>query len=225
MLPIPAPATAEILKGIPVYAGKEKGEKVTPTGAAILKYLNPDFNDNKNYISEKIAYGPGKMDFHQPNVVRISLLENKAGEVEKNTYVQMETSIDDMTPEYLGTDFQQGLLNSGAIDFSISQEIMKKGRFGFIIKIILKKESLEKVSGYMFDNTSTIGLRYFNINRIELRRKIVKKQTSFGEVTFKESVTPSGLTKAKPEFEDINKIAEQSNQSAYQIKNKINFNQ
>ncbi len=163
------------------------------------------------------------MDFQHPNVVRISLLENKAA-AEKNSYIQMETSIDDMSPEYLGDDFQQGLLNSGAIDFSISQEIMKKGRFGFILKVILKRESLEKVSGFLFDNTSTIGLRYFNINRIELPRKIVKKQTSFGDVTVKESVAPSGLTKAKPEFEDIKKIAEQFNQSAYQIKNKLNFN-
>ena len=139
--------------------------------------------------------------------------------------MQIETSIDDMSPEYLGDDFQQGLLNSGALDFSISQEIMKKGRFGFILKIILKGESLEEVSGYLFENTSTIGLRYFNINRIELPRKIVKKQTSFGDVTVKESVTPSGLAKSKPEFEDIKKIAEKFNQSAYQIKNKLNIDQ
>jgi uncharacterized protein (DUF111 family) len=91
MLPIPAPAAAEILKGTPIYAGEEKGEKVTPTGAAILKYLNPDFDDSKSYTPEKIGYGPGKMDFHQPNVVRISLLKNKSVE-EKNKYVQMETT-------------------------------------------------------------------------------------------------------------------------------------
>ena len=224
MLPIPAPATAEILTGIPIYPGEEKGEKVTPTGAAILKYLNPDFIDQTDQISKKIAYGPGKKDFHYPNVVRISLLENKA-QTEKNTYIQLETSIDDMSPEYLGDDFQQGLLNSGAIDFSISQEIMKKGRFGFILKAILKRDALEKVSSFLFDNTSTIGLRYFNINRIELPRKIVKKQTPFGDVTVKESTTPSGLTKTKPEFEDIKKIAEKFNQSGYQIKNKLNFNQ
>ncbi len=224
MLPIPAPATAEILKGIPIYPGEEKGEKVTPTGAAILKYLNPNFSNSNNLTPKKIAYGPGKKDFHQPNVVRISLLENKTANAKEN-YVQMETSIDDMSPEYLGTDFQQGLLDSGAIDFSLSQEIMKKGRFGFILKIILKKESLEKVSGYLFDNTSTIGLRYFDIERMELPRKILKKQTSIGEITVKESITPSGIKKTKPEFEDIKKISKQSIQSPYQLKNKLNFNQ
>tara|TARA_B100000809_G_scaffold141837_1_gene139388 strand:- start:18475 stop:19767 length:1293 start_codon:yes stop_codon:yes gene_type:complete len=224
MLPIPAPATAEMLKGIPIYSGDEKGEKVTPTGAAILKYLNPDFDDSKSYTPEKIAYGPGKKDFHQPNVVRVSLLKNKA-EVAEKGYVQMETSIDDMAPEYLGTDFQEGLLNSGAIDFSISQEIMKKGRFGIILKIMLKSENIKEVSNYLFENTSTIGVRFFDIERLELQRKIVKKETSFGTVHVKEATTPSGNTKVKPEFEDIKNISKQSDQSPYQIKNKINLNQ
>ncbi len=224
MLPIPAPATSEILKGMPIYVGEEKGEKVTPTGAAILKYLNPDFCDDNNYILEKIAYGPGKMDFHHPNVVRISLLENKAV-VKIETYLQMETSIDDMSPEYLGEDFQQGLLNSGAIDFSISQEIMKKGRFGFILKIILKSELIKKVSNYLFDNTSTIGVRFFKIERLELPRKIVEKETPFGAVSIKASKTPSGITKIKPEFEDIKNLSKKSNTTPYQIKNKLNFNQ
>lgn len=224
MLPVPAPATAEILNGIPIYPGEEKGEKVTPTGAAILKYLNPEFTSKTSQTAKKIAYGPGKMDFHHPNVVRISLVENNA-EVENNTYVQMETSIDDMSPEYLGSDFQQGLLNSGAIDFSLSQELMKKGRFGFILKIILKKEALDKVSAYLFENSSTIGLRYFDIERIELPRKIVEKETSFGMFRVKESTTPSGNIKSKTEFEDIKKLAEQSNQSAYQLNNKLNNNQ
>ena len=224
MLPIPAPATAEILKGIPIYAGQEKGEKVTPTGAAILKYLNPDFNDHSNITPEKIAYGPGKKDFHHPNVVRISLLKSKI-EVKKTSYVQMETSIDDMAPEYLGTDFQEGLLNSGAIDFSISQGIMKKGRFGFILKIILKSENIKVVSNYLFENTSTIGVRYFDIERLELPRKTVEKKTPFGTVHVKESTTPAGNIKIKPEFEDIKNISKQTNQSPFQLKNKINLNQ
>lgn len=221
MLPVPAPATAEILKGIPIYPGDEKGEKVTPTGAAILKYLNPVFEESNNYTPEKIAYGPGKKDFIQPNVVRISLLE-ESNEIQKNSYVQMETSIDDMSPEYLGTFFQEGLLKSGAIDFSISQELMKKGRFGSILKIILRTEKVESVSNYLFENTSTIGIRYFDIQRLELARVLSKKDTPFGTIQVKESTTPSGDIKIKPEFEDIKQIADQSKQSAFQIKNKLN---
>ena len=223
MLPVPAPATAEILKGIPIYAGDEKGEKVTPTGAAILKYLNPDFDDSKSYTPEKIAYGPGKKDFYQPNVVRISLLKNK-DEVEKKSYVQMETSIDDMAPEYLGTDFQEGLLNNGAIDFSISQEIMKKGRFGMVLKIILESDKLKEVSNYLFESTSTLGIRFFPVERLELPRKIIAKETPFGTVHIKEATTPSGNVKTKPEFEDIKNISKQSEQTTYQLKNNITKN-
>lgn len=84
MLPVPAPATAELLKGIPTYAGEERGEKVTPTGAAILQYLQPSFEQH-TFITQRIAYGPGKMDFHYPNVVRISLIE-EAGVKKKPSY-------------------------------------------------------------------------------------------------------------------------------------------
>lgn len=222
LLPVPAPATAEILKGIPVYAGVEEGEKVTPTGAAILKYLNPEFEAKGSHTPEKIAYGPGKKDFHHPNVVRISLLQ-KTAEVQAQKFVQMETSIDDMAPEYLGTDFQEGLLNSGAVDFSISQEIMKKGRFGFILKVVLEAANTEKVANYLFENTSTIGVRYFPIDRIELQRELLEKETALGTVRVKKATTPSGNTKEKPEFEDLKNIGKKRNQSAYQIKNNINL--
>lgn len=84
MLPVPAPATAELLKGIPTYAGEERGEKVTPTGAAILQYLQPKF-EQQTFISQRIAYGPGKMDFHYPNVVRVSLVE-EVGVKKKPSY-------------------------------------------------------------------------------------------------------------------------------------------
>ena len=124
---------------------------------------------------------------------------------------------------YLGSDFQEGLLKSGAIDFSISQEIMKKGRFGFILKIILRSENLEAVANYLFESTSTIGLRYFDIDRLELPRKMVKKETAYGVVHVKESTTPSGNIKSKPEFEDIKKLSKEKGQSPYHIKNNINL--
>ena len=221
MLPVPAPATAELLKGIPVYPGKEEGEKITPTGAAILKYLNPDFSTG-SYTTKKIAYGPGKKDFHYPNVVRISLIDEGKRQ-EADAYVQLETSIDDMSPEYMGTDFQQGLLDSGAIDFSITQQLMKKGRLGFLLSMILKKENLEKVSAYLFDNTSTIGVRYHTIDRIELPRQQLKKQTAVGELSFKEVKTPTDKIKMKPEFDEVRDIARNSDQTPFQVLNKLSF--
>lgn len=222
MLPVPAPATAELLQGMPIYPGDEEGEKVTPTGAAILRYLNPDFT-NSSYVPLKTAYGPGKKNFHNPNVVRISLLEEKKVKNSK-TYIQLETSIDDMSPEYLGTDFQQGLLDAGAVDFGISQQLMKKGRFAFLLSVILPTDCLKKVSNYLFDSTSTIGLRYYTIDRIELKRQQQKKQTAFGEIKVKQTTTPTGTIKTKPEYEDIKNLANKANQSAFQVISKINEN-
>lgn len=222
MLPVPAPATAELLQGMPIYPGDEEGEKITPTGAAILRYLNPDF-DNTNYVPLKTAYGPGKKDFNNPNVVRISLLEETDSQ-KNHAYIQLETSIDDMSPEYLGTDFQQGLLDAGAVDFGISQQLMKKGRFAFLLSVILPTDSLKKVSNYLFDSTSTIGLRYYNIDRIELKRQQQKKQTEFGEINIKETITPTGTVKTKPEYEDVKNLAKKAEQSAFQVINKINEN-
>ena len=222
MLPVPAPATAELLQGMPIYSGDEEGEKITPTGAAILRYLNPDF-DNAGYVPQKMAYGPGKKNFHNPNVVRISLLEeNKAKK--KETYIQLETSIDDMSPEYLGTDFQQGILDAGAVDFGISQQLMKKGRFAFLLSVILPNDKLNNVSNYLFDSTSTIGLRYYTIDRIELKRQQQKKRTKFGEIKVKQTITPTETIKTKPEYEDIKDLAKKTDQSPFQVISKINEN-
>ncbi|MBU2996796.1 nickel pincer cofactor biosynthesis protein LarC [Cellulophaga baltica] len=222
MLPVPAPATAELLQGMPLYAGTEEGEKITPTGAAILRYLNPDFT-NRGYMPLKTAYGPGKKDFVNANVVRISLLK-VAVEKNKESYLQLEASIDDMSPEYLGTDFQDGLLASGALDFSITQQLMKKGRFAFLLSIILPLDNLENVSNYIFDNTSTIGVRYYPIDRIELPRVQKKTASALGEIQVKEVTTPTNKIKIKPEFDDVKRLSLETNTSPFQVINKLNIN-
>ncbi|WP_434037191.1 nickel pincer cofactor biosynthesis protein LarC [Formosa sp. 4Alg 33] len=222
MLPVPAPATAELLQGMPIYPGNEEGEKITPTGAAILRYLNPDFS-NVAYTPTKTAYGPGKKDFHNANVVRISLVKSEV-EKEKEQCLQLEASIDDMSPEYLGSDFQDGLLASGALDFSITQQLMKKGRFAFLLSVILPVDKLKAVSNYIFDSTSTIGVRYFNIDRIELPRVQKKIQTQFGDVLVKETTTPTEHIKIKPEFDDIQRLAKASDRSPFQVFSQININ-
>ena len=221
MLPVPAPATGELLQGMPIYSGNEEGEKITPTGAAILKYLNPDFT-NTTYTPTKTAYGPGKKDFNNANVVRISLLKEDSINHKKTTFLQLEASIDDMSPEYLGADFQEDLLVAGAVDFSITQQLMKKGRLAFLLSVILPEDKLKNVSNYLFDNTSTIGVRYYKIDRIELPRIQKKNQTVVGEVLVKEVTTPTGLKKYKAEFDDIQKIAKKTFQSPFQVINKIN---
>lgn len=201
-LPVPAPATADILTGIPQYVGDEKGERVTPTGAAILKYLNPDFNVPV-LTTVKTVYGPGSKDFKTPNVLRISLC--KTTEQLTGTYV-LETNIDDMNNEFLGNDFQNGLFEHGASDFFTSGIQMKKGRQGILLSCSVPGKKLKQLSNFIFDHTSTIGLRYYPVKGNKLDRKIKVISTIYGNVKVKITTTPSGLEKIKIEYDDLIKI-------------------
>ncbi len=202
-LPVPAPATLEILSGIPVYPGDETGERTTPTGAAILKFLNPVFEFG-NIIPEKTAYGAGEKDFTTPNVLRISKIKER--EEEKELFV-IETNIDDMNNELLGVDFQDGLMKNGAIDFYLSNVLMKKGRQGTLVSCLAYKENIEKISEFIFENTSTLGVRYYPVERNILKREIKKVKTKFGEVSVKVVTTPSGRKRFSLEYEDLKKIS------------------
>jgi uncharacterized protein (TIGR00299 family) protein len=201
-LPVPAPATADILEGIPTYAGLEQGEKVTPTGAAILKYLNPDFNVPV-LTKTQTVYGPGVKDFEAPNVLRLSIC--KTSEELSGTYV-LETNIDDMSNEYLGNDFQNGLFENGASDFFISPIQMKKGRQGILLSCSVPGKKIEQLSNYIFEHTSTIGLRYYPVTGNKLDREIKEFDTAYGKVRVKIVTTPMGKKKAKLEYEDLKNI-------------------
>jgi uncharacterized protein (TIGR00299 family) protein len=202
VLPVPAPATADILQGFPVYSGEEKGEKLTPTGAAILKYLNPDF-DIPVLVKRKIAYGPGSKDFKAPNVLRLSLCEER--EQLTGTHV-LETNIDDMSNEYLGIDFQNGLFKHGANDFFISSIQMKKGRSGILLSCSVQAEYLQSLTDYIFENTSTIGIRSYPVNVNRLKREIREFKTKYGKVKVKIVTNPSGSKKSKIEYKDLKEI-------------------
>ncbi|MCF6222109.1 MAG: nickel pincer cofactor biosynthesis protein LarC [Flavobacteriaceae bacterium] len=201
-LPVPAPATADILTGIPHYAGDEKGERVTPTGAAILKYLNPDFNVPV-LTTVKTVYGSGSKDFKAPNVLRISLC--KTTEQLTGTYV-LETNIDDMNNEFLGNDFQNGLFEHGASDFFTSAIQMKKGRQGILLSCSVPGKKIKQLSDYIFDHTSTIGLRYYPVKGNKLEREIKEFETLYGKVKVKIVTTPSGIKKTKIEYDDLKKL-------------------
>lgn len=207
-LPVPAPATADILIGIPTYAGDEKGERTTPTGAAILKYLNPDFEiPVLNRL--KTVYGPGTKDFIAPNVVRLSLCESIT-EKSSETFI-IETNIDDMPCEFLGQDFQNGLFEQGANDFHTCSIQMKKGRQGILLSCSVAADKLEQLSNYLFEHTSTIGLRYYPIKMNRLARKTKIVDTQYGKVKIKVVQTPSGKEKVKIEYDDLMKIHKKTN--------------
>ncbi len=207
-LPVPCPATKELLLDMPTYSGYEKGEMTTPTGAAILKYLNPSF-DIPVLTEKKTGHGPGEKNFEHPNVLRLTLCESYSGG--KEEIYMVETNIDDMSSELLGSDFQENLLLTGALDFYFTQIIMKKGRPGVMISVFVKKDKLQDITDYLVENTTTIGVRSFPATRQALIRSSKTLSTSLGEVDVKEVVLPSGKKRATIEYESCKKIAKQQN--------------
>ncbi|MBC2606645.1 nickel pincer cofactor biosynthesis protein LarC [Pelagicoccus albus] len=217
-LPVPAPATADILKGIPTYKGEEAGERCTPTGAAILKFLSPRF-ESPSRPTKAIAYGPGQKDFEAANVVRVSLLED---DIETATSIWIvETNLDDMSPELLGLHFQEGLLEAGAVDFHFSQVTMKKGRPGLTLCALTPKENRDAVAEYILENTTSIGVRFYPAKRRILSRKKITLETKLGTVLAKETETPSGSKKRKIEYDSLVGLAEKHGISVSEAKRRI----
>ncbi|MBQ6230464.1 MAG: nickel pincer cofactor biosynthesis protein LarC [Eubacterium sp.] len=204
ILPVPAPATAHILKGVPVYGGRIEGELCTPTGAALIKTFADEFGNMPVMTINKIGYGMGNKDFKVANCVRVMLGEvgSTAG-----TVCSLECNIDDMTGEELGYAKDE-LMRCGALDvFSIDAD-MKKGRPGVLLTVICKTAEKEKMAEEIFRLTSTIGIRQKICERYILDREIKKVSTSFGEVNVK-YVSGYGVERCKIEFEDLKRIADE----------------
>ncbi|WP_020527303.1 nickel pincer cofactor biosynthesis protein LarC [Flexithrix dorotheae] len=217
-LPVPCPATKNILHGIPTYQGEVKGEMATPTGAAILKFLNPEF-EIPVLTELNTAHGPGEKNFEHPNVLRITLCEDQPVPKEKVTVI--ETNIDDAPGELLGLDFQDGLLEAGALDFFISQGFMKKGRPGILLSVLCKPEKHTQVESYILENTSTIGVRSYFTERKICDRETIEFESSWGIISLKLVTLPSGREQVKPEYEDCKKVAAALDISIDMVRQKV----
>ena len=217
VLPVPAPATAELLKGIPVYSGEIKSELCTPTGAALLKYFVDEFTEMPKMIIRKTGYGMGKKDFHIPNCVRAfygELLDDA-----KESVTEICCNIDDMTGEELGYAVSV-LLEKGALDVWTTPIYMKKGRPAVMLSCLCKTETRDKFARLIFKYTTTIGVRIKEYSRVCLDREITVKDTPFGKIRVKK-VSGNGVTREKAEFDDIIKIAEDNGISPYEVKKLI----
>ena len=204
ILPVPAPATASIIEGIPTYSGDVEGELLTPTGAALLKHFADSFGTRPVMAIEKTGYGMGKKDFAKANMLRTFMGE---ADDESDKVVEMKFNVDDMTGEEIG--YATGvLMESGALDVFTTSVYMKKNRPGILFTVLVKLEDKEKFAKLIFENTTTIGIRYNEMERFKLARREEKVMTRFGEVSFKVS-EGFGVTKAKPEFEDIKGMCDQ----------------
>jgi len=206
-LPLPAPATLELLKGLPVQWTHLDGETITPTGAAIVRALGSHVGDMPQMTIQKVGYGAGKREFpDRPNLVRV-LLGEKTPTWGQDEMLVMETNIDDMNPEIYDYLLDR-LFANGARDVSLSPIQMKKNRPGILLRIIAEPSTKDKLAEIVFKETSTIGLRYYPVGRVMLKRSSQHVKTKYGTIGVKIVEEPGGEKRATPEYEEIRKLAE-----------------
>ncbi|MFZ5564256.1 MAG: nickel pincer cofactor biosynthesis protein LarC, partial [Thermodesulfobacteriota bacterium] len=208
VLPVPAPATVAILKGVPVYGGGVNCELVTPTGAAILTTLVKDFCPLPAMVMEKAGYGAGARELEaMPNVLRIIAgAFQPADMADSHADLMMETCIDDMNPEIWGHVMER-LFEAGARDVYLAPVHMKKNRPGILLCVLCDKARRETLAACILSETTSIGVRYYPVERIMLARRPVMVNTSFGPVQAKAVTLPNGSTRVAPEYEACRKIA------------------
>ncbi len=216
ILPVPAPATALILKGIPSYSSGTESELCTPTGAALLKYFCSDFGSRPLMKIEKIGYGMGSRDFETANCVRAFLGES---ENEPSLITELSFNVDDMTGEETGFLIDE-LLNGGAKDVFTVAAGMKKSRPGTLICVVCDEKDREKMLTLIFKNSTTIGVRESVKSRYTLEREIKTVSTPYGEVRKKIS-SGYGVVKEKYEYEDLKRIAEENAVSIQTAREKV----
>ena len=203
ILPVPAPATASIIEGIPTYSGDVEGELLTPTGAALLRHFAGSFGPRPVMTIEKTGYGMGRKDFAKANMLRTFI---GSEEDEGDKVIELKFNVDDMTGEEIG--YATGvLMESGALDVFTTSVYMKKNRPGILFTVLVKLEDKEKFAKLIFENTTTIGIRFSEMDRFKLKRREEKVMTKYGEVRVKVS-EGFGVTKVKPEYDDVSEAAD-----------------
>ena len=203
ILPVPAPATAYLLRDVPIYGGEITGELCTPTGAALLRHFASRFGAMPEMRVRSIGYGMGKKDFAAANCVRAML-----GEAEENAtdlMYELSANVDDMTAEQIGYAMER-LFEAGAVEVYTVPVGMKKSRPGTLIRAICSGERKEDVLKAFFTHTSTIGIRETETMRYVLKRSVETFETSLGPVRVKRS-EGYGVFKEKTEYEDLARVA------------------
>ncbi len=220
-LPVPAPATAEIIKGIPVKKDGVDFEATTPTGAAILATLGTDFNPDLAIRIEKTAYGVGQKEHHDvPNLLRVFLGETIANPGSGHDALHLECNIDDMNPEFFDY-ISDRLFKAGASDVFFSNIIMKKGRPGILLNVICETELSDTVKNIIFTESTSLGIRTFPFRKDTLVRKFETIQSVYGELTVKRSYYNGKEVSCKPEYEDCKHIAAERGIPVKEVYNNI----
>jgi pyridinium-3,5-bisthiocarboxylic acid mononucleotide nickel chelatase len=206
VLPVPGPATLELLKGVPVNGIDVPAETVTPTGAAIMRAFGKGFGPAPAMTVETIGYGSGQKEFaERPDLFRI-LIGKKDPSLLRERMLVIETNIDDMNPQHYDYVMDR-LFGAGARDVFLSPVQMKKNRPATLLSVICEPQQRGTIERILFQETSTIGVRAYPVSRTVLKRETKKLKTRFGEVTVKIVALPDGRRRSTPEYDDLRRIA------------------
>ena len=225
--PVPPPAVAELLKGIPIYSTEIEGELITPTGAAIISTVCDEFGNIPEMRIEKTAYGAGTREYKGfPNVLRFMLgnqspkFKVQSSETKNQKLIQIETNIDDLSPQILGFVMERSF-ELGALDCWFVPIQMKKNRPATLVSILCDESKREVLTELLYTETTTLGVRVREVERNCLPRQIVKVKTRFGEIDVKVAKYKDKIVNAKPEYEQIREAALKSNKSMREIEREV----
>ncbi len=207
--PVPAPATAALIKGFPAYASEIKAELTTPTGAALMTTLAKGSGPMPNIATEKIGYGAGDRELHEiPNMLRV-FIGKSAGSYELDTVNIIETNIDDMDPRIYGYVMER-LFAAGAVDVWLTPIVMKKSRPGVTLSAIADSSKTSSLVDIIMMETTTFGVRIYEASRRKLAREFKEVSSKYGKVSVKAGVIGGKTVKAVPEYEDVKAAAMKS---------------
>jgi len=207
-LPVPAPATAELLRGIPVYSSGIRCELTTPTGAAIISNFAEDFGEMPEMKISKTGYGAGTKDLSMPNLLRIFTGDMADKEYLTDHVIMCETNIDDMNPE-LYQHISQCLFDNGALDVFYTPVIMKKERPALVLNFLAEDNNIDPLLDILFRETTSSGVRLNRMMRKKLHREIVPIDTKYGKINVKVHRKGGEIVTISPEYGNCRKIAEE----------------
>jgi uncharacterized protein (TIGR00299 family) protein len=206
VMPVPAPATAALVQGIPVYSDGPEAELTTPTGAAIATTLAEGFGKAPAMRITTTGYGAGSQDFKgRANLLRVLIGEMSAAREASEVYV-IEANVDDMSPQVAGF-VRERLLEAGALDVTFTPIFMKKDRPGFLISVVARTEDCDRLSELLFEETTTLGQRMYRAERRVLERSWKTVETPWGSVRIKVAAENGRIRNFAPEYEDCRRIA------------------
>jgi uncharacterized protein (TIGR00299 family) protein len=206
IIPVPPPATVELLTGFPVRLGDGEAEMVTPTGAAIVRALARPAPPSMRFAIERVGYGAGSKDFSdRPNLLRL-MVGHEPANLAVDDLIEIAANIDDLNPQ-IYDHVTERLFAAGARDVTITPIIMKKGRPGVTLAVLAEAALRDPMAEILFRETSTIGLRFHPVSRLKLERRIIEAETRFGVIRIKVSGDSGGPLTIAPEYDDCRKAA------------------